>query len=672
MTNDFNILASFTRSYDKHHTNTNLHLIASTILIRGNSDLKDLIENRLSNLLKDNNINMNIVIVYANDYNIDENQQIKDSNKVRYKEFLNFNVLLLSIDQLFRINLDNKDLNETWFKTIFNYENSETKNINQIYTHTYFIFTNIVWSNIVFTFKINNVDISGGGSTTRHLLNSSDINLCYFLNLMYNNFETIKKIGYNSYKNEKDLLSSQIPFKLYQDYLSKLTKIHKLPANDLLKNLSKLLESSNSITNEYIKIIASNILMIRKVIIDLLLDINKKNLLLKIEKLLVEKKSEYDSYSLQYGNLISRTRHMSNKSKKKLKKEKQNILNSGLTPDKLRDILSRLDLEISELKNNLDQNNQKLIELENNLKTMDTDKLFTLYKNENNRIDYRPINLKRRFFTKYKNTNIRTYSTYSLNKNSYLRTNFSGLINHPLNFNFVKYTNNYSSIKYLNNIKNNNYSTLSYAVNFINLIHSPFLYPSLNNYLIKVTEKRVYFSSSSISYLNSNKDLINLNSPILKNKNFKEINYTTLDFKSLKTKEVITVNYNLKSFYFPYPFSLAVFIKLLILTLSLNSNYTILFQYHKHQGGLIYIYTRQCGIFVKDSHDINYYISLYYFFIENLNTFTSLYNIELPDIIIINIKKIILNKNFLLDNIKNISLNKSITKIVKTKSNFSN
>jgi len=49
---------------------------------------------------------------------------------------------------------------------------------------------------------------------------------------------------------------------------------------------------------------------------------------------------------------------------------------------------------------------------------------------------------------------------------------------------------------------------------------------------------------------------------------------------------------------------------------------------------------------------------------------TDLYQIQLPDIIIINIKQIILNKEFLLDDIKNISLNKSITKLVETKSFF--
>jgi hypothetical protein len=34
MNNNFTILACFTRSYDKYHNTDNLHLIASTVLIR--------------------------------------------------------------------------------------------------------------------------------------------------------------------------------------------------------------------------------------------------------------------------------------------------------------------------------------------------------------------------------------------------------------------------------------------------------------------------------------------------------------------------------------------------------------------------------------------------------------------------------------------------------------
>jgi len=206
---------------------------------------------------------------------------------------------------------------------------------------------------------------------------------------------------------------------------------------------------------------------------------------------------------------------------------------------------------------------------------------------------------------------------------------------------------------YFNNILNNNYIPFS----------------SLS--LPQTLNSSRSFSSSSICSLASDKDLLGLidsNSLGSHSNLLANINSSSLDL--LKIQEKTNINFSLKSYYLAYPFSLHVFIKLLVLNLNLNSNYTILFQYHSYQLNLNYMITRQCGLIVKDSHDINYYIDLYNFFIENLEMLTDLYQIQLPDIIIINIKQIILNKEFLLDDIKNISLNKSITKLVETKSFF--
>ena len=68
--------------------------------------------------------------------------------------------------------------------------------------------------------KINNIEGSGGRTTTRHVLTTTDILLNYYLNLMFGfDIEKILAIGFDSYKNSKEILSSQIPLKMYKTYL---------------------------------------------------------------------------------------------------------------------------------------------------------------------------------------------------------------------------------------------------------------------------------------------------------------------------------------------------------------------------------------------------------------------------------------------------------------------
>ena len=83
------------------------------------------------------------------------------------------------------------------------------------------------------------MDISGGGSHTRHILTSTDLILDDFLNLMFSyDLDYILKLGFNTYKNEKDIMSGNIPLKLYKTYLDKQRAVYNLNSDDLFNNLS--------------------------------------------------------------------------------------------------------------------------------------------------------------------------------------------------------------------------------------------------------------------------------------------------------------------------------------------------------------------------------------------------------------------------------------------------
>jgi hypothetical protein len=61
----------------------------------------------------------------------------------------------------------------------------------------------------------------------------------------------------------------------------------------------------------------------------------KNNLIERTKKILEEKISERSSYKLKYNTLINKNRNLSTKSKKQLKKEKKELLDTGLNLENL-------------------------------------------------------------------------------------------------------------------------------------------------------------------------------------------------------------------------------------------------------------------------------------------------------------------------------------------------
>jgi hypothetical protein len=154
MNNNFKIFACFTRSYDKFHNSDNLHLIASTVLVRDKIDNKGFIEN-----IKNSSSSRKYIIVEVLDLNetllISEEKNLFSKNKKNdlFKIFENeyLGYIKISFNKLLKLYYSNENKEEMdYIKNIFNYTSSaEFKDKDQIYTQCLFIFHNITWSNIV-------------------------------------------------------------------------------------------------------------------------------------------------------------------------------------------------------------------------------------------------------------------------------------------------------------------------------------------------------------------------------------------------------------------------------------------------------------------------------------------------------------------------------------------
>jgi hypothetical protein len=400
MNNDFKILACFTRSYDKHHDSNNLHLIASTVLVRDEINNVEFIKN-----IRYSNVSRKFIIVEVVDHftsgestkNLHNDLKLedKDNKKIFENEYLGY--VKTSLNELLKLYSSNE--NKDYIRSLFNYDNTDTKDKDQIYTQCLFIFHNITWSNIVLKFKINNIDISGGGTTTRHILTSSDIILNNYLNLIFNyNTEYIINLGFNTYKNEKVIMSGQIPLDSYRSYLANITEVYKLKGSHTedVFNKIKLLTNTDE-SSSFIRIIGNNLLISREIIIKKMILHHETNLIDKIKQKLNTITIERNTYNSKYDRLLETTKNLSNKSKKILKKERSEILNKGFTLDNLSDIIQKYDLEISDLENKLSVNKEQLEKNIDILKKLGFSELFKQYEGIRNKIEYKTANLFRKY-----------------------------------------------------------------------------------------------------------------------------------------------------------------------------------------------------------------------------------------------------------------------------------
>jgi hypothetical protein len=123
MINKFKILACFTRSYDKHHDSNNLHLIASTILVKDKIDFNEFIENMRSN------VSRKLIIVEVTD-TLDQitNSENLLSEDIKFNKIIDhdsFGVIITSLNGLLKLYSSNETENIDYVRNLFNY-NSET------------------------------------------------------------------------------------------------------------------------------------------------------------------------------------------------------------------------------------------------------------------------------------------------------------------------------------------------------------------------------------------------------------------------------------------------------------------------------------------------------------------------------------------------------------------
>lgn len=145
----FAILANFTRSFDKSHIDSNrIHLISSVCLFKGRE--VDLLLNFIYNRSQLNQYKLLYVfVIQPKEYFEGKEHEIIEKNGII--------LVMISIEKLiFHMGLTNK--NDELISNLFGDLELESKDLDSLSSDTIFIFYNIMWSNIVLKFKINNID----------------------------------------------------------------------------------------------------------------------------------------------------------------------------------------------------------------------------------------------------------------------------------------------------------------------------------------------------------------------------------------------------------------------------------------------------------------------------------------------------------------------------------
>ena len=187
-TNNFGILANFTRSFDNYHNeNDRIHLTSSICLIKENEFI------RLINLFKNKEIYSDEIF-----YIFVLSPSSSNTQKVLTIKLENILIVYLSInDFLSHLVFTNK--NNQIFESIFGNFDLKNKDFDVLSQQSIFLFINQMWSNILLNFKIHKVDISGGSTPKRHILQTVDFGLLRALINIFNEDKLINKIIYDSY-----------------------------------------------------------------------------------------------------------------------------------------------------------------------------------------------------------------------------------------------------------------------------------------------------------------------------------------------------------------------------------------------------------------------------------------------------------------------------------------
>jgi len=154
----------------------------------------------------------------------------------------------LSIEELlgplviedYKLNKNSEVLENIFLK--FKHDNDTNSSVESLLERSIFIFNGVIWSNVVLKFKFHGIDISGGGTTNRHVLSENAFKLSFILNTLKSKMD-INLIN-NIKKNKKEFkLKNSVPLDIYQKILDLLNSFK--PSVLDRKPITKYFEDKN-------------------------------------------------------------------------------------------------------------------------------------------------------------------------------------------------------------------------------------------------------------------------------------------------------------------------------------------------------------------------------------------------------------------------------------------
>lgn len=318
------ILAVMARSFDYNQLNEKkIHLISS-IFYMDNKYYK-IDYTKLSNFLKNNEVNKYIIYLYLND-NITADSFSDDIKTIKISD----NLIMYKINII--LFLTKKDL----FDEIIGKEPFR-KDYNSILIDSLFVIDGISWDFFKLFFDILDIKISGGNYNNRHVLSSVQYSLSFFLlglgaksRDIYENFKTSQILNIHNRFNEKN------KYIKYKEYV-----------NDLMKKSDALYYGTLGIV--VLKNIEGEIENLNKKIVSINEEIKKEEI-----------KYEEESEILKYA-FISPNRENIDKNKDKIRMIEEKIIRKKELKEKIKN--NDLLLTIIELKSeyNIRQNYSRSI-----------------------------------------------------------------------------------------------------------------------------------------------------------------------------------------------------------------------------------------------------------------------------------------------------------------------
>lgn len=282
------ILAMFTLAEDKNKGNTDFKHLITSVVKYDRPILYDILEENLRFISEKANILKRWEIFHIKSYSYEEgnDRALKDLNYIyNIEERQHFKLIHLNLYILLNKDLFNKYKESVWNHIFKKYEYGRDN--EKISSRTLFIFEDISWENIVLLFKLNNLHISGGSSSKRHLISPIDINLIEFL-LCANNFDIGLSNIYKSFNDDFFSKGSIDLIKLKEiksltnadNYKDKDIIRNYLVNNEILNNRLKYFMELNNIYDKSLKMVGkiedkySKIIEIYDLLIEYQEDIN--------------------------------------------------------------------------------------------------------------------------------------------------------------------------------------------------------------------------------------------------------------------------------------------------------------------------------------------------------------------------------------------------------------